>query len=73
MVPSQGLGMNVDVQISPTNIEDEVGGQQGLERTVEEVGPTNLDDEVESVGQLPLSPPGVRVPSAQGDYLSLEA
>lgn len=56
MVPSQGLGMNVDVQISPTNMEDEVEGQQGLERTVEEVGPTNLDDEVESVGQLPLSP-----------------
>lgn len=53
---SQGLGMNVDVQISPTNVENEVEGQQGLERVVEEIGPTNLDNKVESVGQLPLSP-----------------
>lgn len=41
---------DLDAQVSPTNLEDEVGGQQGLERDVEvKVGAIKLDDEVRGV------------------------
>lgn len=47
----QGLGRDVDAQVPPVNLEDEVEGQPGLEMAVEaKVGLTNLDDEVDSVG-----------------------
>lgn len=47
-----------------------VGGQQGLERAVEEeVGPSNLDDDVESVEQPFLGPHGSPVlPPKESTY-----
>lgn len=55
VVLPQGLGMDVDLQVPPTNIVDEVGGQEDLERVMEEeVWLTNLDDEVKSVCPLAL-------------------
>lgn len=66
----QDLGMDVDLHLPPTNMEVEVGGQQGLKRVVEEVGPTNLDDKVESVGQLFLGPHRSLVPPPEEVHLS---
>lgn len=66
----QDLGMDVDLHLPPTNMEVEVGGQQGLKRVVEEVEPTNLDDEVESVGELFLGPHQSLVPSPEEVHLS---
>lgn len=69
VVLPQGLGM--DAQVPPTNMEDEVGGQQGLERVVEEeVWPTKLDDEVDCDGQLALSPHRSLVPPPHGVHFS---
>lgn len=47
-----------------------MGGQQGLERAVEEeVGPSNLDDDVESVEQPFLGPHGSPVlPPKESTY-----
>lgn len=69
----QGFGRDVDAQVPPINLEDEVEGQPGLEMAVEaEVGLTNLDDEVDNVGQLPLSLRRSPIPPPQGLHLNLE-
>lgn len=46
----QGLVMDIDEQVLPTNMEDKVGGQQGFARVVEE---EVEDDEIESFGKPP--------------------
>lgn len=38
VVLPQGLGRDVDAQVLHTNLEDEVGGQQGSARVVEVEG-----------------------------------
>lgn len=50
VIMPQGLVMDIDAQVLPTNMEDKVGGQQGLARVVEE---EVEDDEIESFGQPP--------------------
>lgn len=73
MVLPQSFGADVDAQVLSSNIEDEVEGQQGLERVVDgESRLTNSDDEVDSVGLPPVSPRWGPVPPLQGLHLSQE-